>query len=89
MADDEIAEIAIDELEKIGFIRKSDALDHTVIRVPKTYPAYFGTYPEFDKLKSYINLRIFTWLEETACTGITTRITQCLLPWLLWRILKM
>lgn len=55
MVDDEIAEIAIDELEKIGFIRKSDALDHTVIRVPKTYPAYFGTYPEFDKLKSYIN----------------------------------
>ncbi len=55
MADDEIAEIAIDELEKIGFIRKSDVLDNTVIRVPKTYPAYFGTYPEFDKLKSYIN----------------------------------
>jgi putative flippase GtrA len=55
MADDEFAEFAIDELEKIGFIRKSDVLDCTTIRVPKTYPAYFGTYPEFDTLKSYIN----------------------------------
>jgi protoporphyrinogen oxidase/putative flippase GtrA len=55
MADDEVAEIAINELVKIGFIHKSDVLDRTVIRVPKTYPAYFGTYPEFDKLKSYIN----------------------------------
>lgn len=55
MADDDFAKFAIDELVKIGFIRKSDVVDHTVIRVPKTYPAYFGTYPEFDKLKSYIN----------------------------------
>lgn len=55
MADDEFAEFAINEMVKIGFIHKSDVLDHTVIRVPKTYPAYFGTYPEFDKLKSYIN----------------------------------
>lgn len=55
MVDDEFAEFAINELMKIGFIHKSDVLDHTVIRVPKTYPAYFGTYPEFDKLKSYIN----------------------------------
>lgn len=55
MPDDEIAELAINELVKIGFIHKFDVLDHTVIRVPKTYPAYFGTYPEFDKLKSYIN----------------------------------
>lgn len=55
MADDDFAEFAIEEMVKIGFICKSDVLDHTVIRVPKTYPAYFGTYPEFDKLKSYIN----------------------------------
>jgi protoporphyrinogen oxidase/putative flippase GtrA len=55
MADDDFAEFAIEEMVKIGFIRKSDVLDHTVIRVPKTYPAYFGTYPEFDQLKSYIN----------------------------------
>lgn len=55
MADDEFATFAIQELEKIGFIHQSDVLDHTVIRVPKTYPAYFGTYPEFDRLKSYIN----------------------------------
>jgi len=55
MADDQFADFAIDELEKIGFIRKVDVLDRTTIRVPKTYPAYFGTYPEFDTLKSYIN----------------------------------
>ncbi|MEH1938931.1 MAG: GtrA family protein [Nostoc sp.] len=55
MADDEFAKFAIQELEKIGFICQSDVLDSTVIRVPKTYPAYFGTYSEFDRLKLYIN----------------------------------
>ena len=29
--------------------------DATVIRVPKTYPAYFGTYDRFEELKEYIN----------------------------------
>lgn len=55
MTDEEMAKFAIDELVKIKFIRRADVLDYTVVKVPKTYPAYFGTYPEFEKVQSYVN----------------------------------
>ena len=38
-----MAALARQELEKIGIIRQSEVLDSTVIRMPKTYPAYFGS----------------------------------------------
>lgn len=41
------------ELEKIGIIKKEDVIDGLVIKMPKTYPAYFGTYNEFDKIIDY------------------------------------
>ena len=34
----------------LGFINQSDMLDATVIKMPKTYPAYFGTYNRFDEI---------------------------------------
>ena len=51
--DKEFIEFAVDELTKIGFIAKSDVLDHIVLRAPKTYPAYFGAYDQFHKLRDY------------------------------------
>jgi hypothetical protein len=30
-------------------------LDGVVIRQPKTYPAYFGSYPRFDELRRYLD----------------------------------
>jgi protoporphyrinogen oxidase len=49
-----------DELARIGIIDMADVKDATVIRVPKTYPAYFGTYDRLhevrDFLASYDNL---------------------------------
>lgn len=53
MADDEIKQFAVDELEKIGIIHKSDVLDGHVVRVPKTYPAYFGTYDKFGVIQKF------------------------------------
>jgi len=47
------AEFAIEELVQIDFIRKEDVLDATVIRVPKTYPAYFGTYGKFHLVRDF------------------------------------
>jgi protoporphyrinogen oxidase len=55
MADDQFARFAIEELARISIIEKSDVLDSTVIRARKAYPAYFGTYDEFDVLKKYFN----------------------------------
>ena len=53
--DTEIAETAADELNIIGIVDKDDILDKTVIRMPMTYPAYFGSYDNFDVIKSYVN----------------------------------
>jgi len=53
MADDEFIDFAIGELSKIGIINPEDVLDDTVIRVEKTYPAYFGTYNKFDIIKEF------------------------------------
>jgi len=52
--DDETIRVqAILELEKMGLARKEDVLDSTVRRMEKTYPAYFGTYKDFFKIREY------------------------------------
>jgi len=44
---------AIDEMCKIGMIDKKDVLDGIIIRMPKTYPAYFGSYDNFETISDY------------------------------------
>ena len=55
MRDEEIASFAIGEVEKIGILRADDVHDSHVVRVPKTYPAYFGSYSQFDEIVRYID----------------------------------
>ena len=55
MDDNTFKDFAIDELEKIGLITKEDVLDGVVIRVPKTYPAYFGAYNQFHIVRDFTN----------------------------------
>lgn len=55
MEDDKLKTFAINELDKIEIIRKADVLDSTVLRMEKAYPAYFGTYEQFDDLKEALN----------------------------------
>ncbi len=55
MADEKMIQFAAAELEKIGMIRAADVLDATVIRVPKAYPAYFGAYQDFPKVRSFVD----------------------------------
>jgi protoporphyrinogen oxidase len=55
MPDAEITKFAIAEVEKIGILRANDVLDSHVVRVPKTYPAYFGTYDRFDQVVKYLD----------------------------------
>jgi protoporphyrinogen oxidase len=54
MADEEIAEFAVSEVEKIGILNENEVRDRCVFRVPKTYPAYFGTYERFDEIVDYM-----------------------------------
>ena len=51
--DTTIQAAAIRELEKMDLARTEDVLDITVRRMEKTYPAYFGTYDQFDKIKAF------------------------------------
>jgi protoporphyrinogen oxidase len=61
---EEFIQFAIAELQSIGVINKDDVLDATCIKMEKTYPAYFGTYNEFDKVKDYLNK-----FENLFCVG--------------------
>jgi protoporphyrinogen oxidase len=53
--DKNFLQFAIEELESIGIIDQKDVRDGVVVRVPKTYPAYFGAYERFDEVKDYLN----------------------------------
>lgn len=53
MSDEEIFQYAVNEVEKIGILQKADVVDGHVVRVPKTYPAYFGTYDRFSVIRDY------------------------------------
>ena len=53
--DDSIKDFAIEELTKINMINPDDLLDFIVIRVPKAYPAYFGEYKQFSKIREFVD----------------------------------
>jgi protoporphyrinogen oxidase len=54
-ADDKMIKFAAGELEKIGMIEMADVLDGTVVREPKTYPAYFGAYSDFPVVRDWLD----------------------------------
>lgn len=53
--DEELIALGAEEMEKIGLARRDDVRDGVVIRVPKTYPAYFGTYERFDEIRDFVS----------------------------------
>ena len=53
--DADLIKLGREELDRIGIIDSSDVLDGTVIRMEKTYPAYFGTYDRFDEIRNYVD----------------------------------
>jgi protoporphyrinogen oxidase len=55
LEDPAMIDLAAGELEKIGMIDRADVLDGTVIRVPKTYPAYFGAYENFPRVRAWLD----------------------------------
>ena len=55
MSDADFISFAKGELAKIGVIDADHVLDSVRIRVKKAYPAYFGTYAQFDTVKDYLS----------------------------------
>jgi protoporphyrinogen oxidase len=55
LSDEDMISLAARELASLGIIDTADVLDGGVLRVPKAYPAYFGTYPEFDVIRAELD----------------------------------
>ena len=55
MPKEQMAELAVEELSRIGIIDSREVLDWTVVRVEKTYPAYFGTYGRFAEIREHVD----------------------------------
>jgi protoporphyrinogen oxidase len=53
--DAEMIELAKTELASMNMLDRPDVLDATVIRMPKTYPAYFGSYDRFPEVIAWAN----------------------------------
>jgi protoporphyrinogen oxidase len=53
MEDEALKRFAIEEVAKIGILDANAVSDGHVVRVPKTYPAYFGTYDRFGELREF------------------------------------
>lgn len=63
--DEDFIANAIKELISVGVIEDEKAvIDSTLIRVKKAYPAYFGTYAQFDEVKDYLSS-----FENLYCVG--------------------
>lgn len=56
MDDGSFVTMAVDELRRIGVLGAgTPVLDSIRLRVKKAYPAYFGSYAEFDKVRAYLD----------------------------------
>jgi protoporphyrinogen oxidase len=53
LSDAKMQTLAIEELEKIGLVDSIDVIAANVIRVPKAYPAYFGSYADFGSIREH------------------------------------
>jgi len=47
--------LAIEELAKIEIIEERAVLDSVVLKMPKAYPAYFGTYSRFGEIREFLD----------------------------------
>ena len=55
MTDNELTEFALKEIRKSGLVQNELLLDSTVIKVPKAYPSYIGTYDRFPLLQQFLD----------------------------------
>jgi protoporphyrinogen oxidase len=54
-SDADLIALAKTELASMNILDQADVMDATVLRMPKTYPAYFGTYDRFSEVISWAN----------------------------------
>ena len=54
-SDAEIMELAKSEMVKLNMVDSASVSDAIVIRMPKTYPAYFGSYDRFPEIIEWVD----------------------------------
>jgi protoporphyrinogen oxidase len=55
LSDERMTALAKEELGRIGIIDAAEVVDSTVLRMEKTYPAYFGTYDRFAEIRQHVD----------------------------------
>jgi len=55
LSDAAMTDLAIAELAKIGLADREFVRDAKVVRVPKAYPAYFGAYRDFGRVRRWLD----------------------------------
>ena len=53
LPDEQITRLGIEEAVRIGILNAGDVEDSHVVRVPKSYPAYYGSYDQFEVIRNY------------------------------------
>lgn len=53
LSDGALTRLAIDEAARIGIVDAADVEDSHIVRVPKSYPAYIGSYNRFKVIRDY------------------------------------
>lgn len=64
MPSEDFIRFAAGELVKIGIIKEENIVDSYTAKVKKAYPAYFGTYSEFPKIRAFLD-----GFENLFCVG--------------------
>lgn len=52
-SDAAMTDLGIREMETLGLAHRADLLDSLVLRVPKAYPGYYGSYGRFDTIRQF------------------------------------
>ena len=55
MPDDHLVRLGVEEMQRLRLADSADHMDGVVIRMPKAYPGYYGTYGSFSELRNYLD----------------------------------
>jgi protoporphyrinogen oxidase len=55
MPDEALRQLGIAEMRRLNLAEPADSLDGVVIRMPKAYPGYYGTYDRFEELRKFLD----------------------------------
>jgi protoporphyrinogen oxidase len=55
LPDAELLALGLKEMKALRLADAGDQIDGVVVRMPKAYPGYFGTYRHFDELRTYLD----------------------------------